>query len=96
MSFVVPNEQNNMHDGSIATGDTWLRQKLEGYRSWAMTHNSVLLLTFDEDDRSDGNHIATVFVGEPIIPGRYSEASIESTPGSGVNHYNILRTIERL
>jgi len=96
VSFVVPNEQNDMHDGSIAAGDTWLRQHLEGYRSWAMTHNSVLLLTFDEDDRGDGNHIATVFVGEPIIPGRYSEASIESTPGSGVDHYNILRTIERL
>ena len=96
VSFVVPNEQNNMHDGSIAAGDTWLRQNLEGYRSWAMTHNSVLLLTFDEDDRNNGNHIPTVFVGEPIIPGRYSEASIESTPGSGVDHYNILRTIERL
>ncbi len=94
VSFVVPNEQNNMHDGSIAEGDAWLRKHLEGYRSWAMTHNSVLLLTFDEDDRDHANHIPTVFVGQPIIPGRYSEKSIEDTPGSGVNHWNILRTIE--
>jgi acid phosphatase len=95
VSFVVPNEQHDMHDGTITAADTWLYNNLEGYRRWAMTHHSVLLLTFDEDDHSASNHITTIFVGQPIIHGAYSEAPIEPSPGAGVNHYNILRTIER-
>ena len=31
ISFVVPNLCNDMHDCSIATGDSWLRAKIDGY-----------------------------------------------------------------
>lgn len=95
VSFVIPNEQHNMHDSTIRAADDWLRANLESYRSWAMSHNNILLLTFDEDAKNTAtNHITTIFVGDPIIPGQYSESSIENTPGSGVDHFNILRTIE--
>src|ERR1051325_9125232 len=79
------NFTNDMHDGTIQQGDTWLQQHLNGYVQWAMTHNSLLIMTFDEDDSSQANRIATVFVGQMVVPGRYSES---------INHFNLLRTLE--
>ncbi|MEO7317737.1 MAG: alkaline phosphatase family protein, partial [Chthoniobacteraceae bacterium] len=63
VSFVVPNEQNDMHDGTIRMGDDWLRANLAAYVKWARTHNSLLIVTFDEDDFSGPNKIPTVFHG---------------------------------
>ena len=74
-----------MHDCSVATGDAWLRAHLAGYASWASTHDSLLILTWDEDDGSQGNQIPTIFIGQMIRPGRY---------GEGVTHYTVLRTVE--
>jgi hypothetical protein len=96
VSIVVPNEQDDMHDGTVAMGDTWLSNNIESYRKWAANNNSILIVTFDEDDSSMANQIATIFNGQNIRPGNYAEASIESVPLLGVNHFNILRTIENL
>jgi hypothetical protein len=85
VSFVIPNLNNDMHDGTIQQGDTWLQQHLNGYVQWAMTHNSLLIMTFDEDDSSQSNRIATFFVGQMVLPGQYSES---------INHFNLLRTLE--
>jgi hypothetical protein len=85
VSFVTPNMCNDMHDCSISTGDTWLRNHLDAYAQWAKTHNSLLIVTFDEDSGSSVNQIFTVFVGQHVKLGNYSEH---------INHYNILRTIE--
>ena len=85
VSFVIPNLCNDMHDCSVATGDSWLRARLGGYVSWAMTHHSLLIVTWDEDDGSAGNQIPTIFVGQVVKPGRYSEL---------INHYSVLATIE--
>ncbi|MFD0275328.1 alkaline phosphatase family protein [Kitasatospora sp. NPDC127111] len=86
VSFVVPDMCNDMHDCSPGTGDTWLRDHLDGYAQWAKTHNSLLIVTFDEDNFSSLNQIATVFVGQPVRPG--------STSAQRIDHYNVLRTIE--
>lgn len=96
VSLVVPNEQNDMHDGTVAMGDTWLSQNIEAYRVWAAAHNSVLIVTWDEDDRSAGNLITTIFNGQHIRPGSYTESSIERSTGLGVDHFNILRTLENI
>ena len=85
VSFVIPNLNNDMHDGTIAAGDTWLRNNLDAYVQWARTHNSLFVLTWDEDDYTAGNQIGTVLVGERVHPGIYSEP---------INHYNLLRTIQ--
>jgi hypothetical protein len=85
VSFVIPNLNNDMHDGTIQQGDSWLQQHLNAYAQWAMTHNSLLIMTFDEDDGSQGNRIATIFVGQMVVPGQYSES---------INHFNLLRTLE--
>jgi phospholipase C len=86
VSFVVPNLCSDMHDCSVSTGDTWLKNHLGAYAAWAKTHNSVLVLTFDEDNNLSGNKIATVFYGQSVLAG--------STSATKYTHYNVLRTIE--
>ncbi|SEQ92660.1 Phosphoesterase family protein [Streptomyces sp. yr375] len=86
VSFVVPNLCNDMHDCSVATGDTWLKNNLGAYATWAKTHNSLLVVTFDEDNRLAGNRIPTVLYGQPVTPG--------STSSTTYNHYDLLRTLE--
>ncbi|MEV6932697.1 alkaline phosphatase family protein [Dactylosporangium sp. NPDC051485] len=85
VAFVTPNMCNDMHDCSVATGDTWLKNNLDAYAQWAKTHNSLLIVTFDEDNRLALNQIFTVFVGAHVTTGTYTEQ---------INHYNVLRTIE--
>jgi acid phosphatase len=77
-----------MHDCSIATGDAWARAHLSGFVAWARTHNSLLVVTFDEDD-NDGavNHIATILVGPMVRPGPDNQR---------VDHYGVLRTVETM
>ncbi|MGW4483622.1 alkaline phosphatase family protein [Amycolatopsis sp. NPDC004368] len=85
VSFVTPNMCSDMHDCSIGTGDTWLKSHLDSYAQWAKTHNSLLIVTFDEDSGTSVNQIYTSFVGAHVKPGSYSES---------INHYTVLRTIE--
>jgi len=57
VAFVIPNLNHDMHNGSptdsIPAGDRWLQQKLDNYYQWAKTHNSLLIVTFDENDDKD-------------------------------------------
>lgn len=88
VSFVVPNLVSDMHDGSVSTGDAWLKANIDAYAQWAKAHNSLLVLTFDEDDYSTGsNLVPTMFVGGGIVAGNYAEP---------INHYSVLATIERM
>jgi phospholipase C len=87
VSFVIPNLVNDMHDGSVATGDAWLKSHLDPYVQWAKTHNSLLIVTFDEDDTRSGNRVTTFFVGPMVKPGSYPER---------ITHHSVLRTIESL
>lgn len=87
ISFVVPNLQDDMHDGTIQQGDTWLKGHIDSYVQWAKTHNSLLIVTWDEDDGSTSNQIPTLFVGPMVKAGQYSE---------NINHYNVLRTLEAI
>ncbi|WUL57077.1 alkaline phosphatase family protein [Streptomyces sp. NBC_00344] len=86
VSFVTPNLCSDMHDCSVGTGDTWLKNNLGAYATWAKTHNSLLVVTFDEDNRLAGNKIPTVLYGQPVTPG--------SSSSTTYNHYSLLRTIE--
>ena len=87
VSFVTPNLDDDMHDGSIARGDTWLYQNLSPYAQWAKANNSLLILTWDEDDNTSRNQIPTVFYGANVKPGTYSEP---------ISHYNVLSTLEQM
>ena len=84
VSFVIPDLDNDMHDGTVAQGDQWLRAHLGNYAKWAVSHNSLLVITTDEDDNSGDNRIATVLSGAHLRTGQYSRRT---------NHYGLLRTI---
>ncbi|QEL15646.1 alkaline phosphatase family protein [Limnoglobus roseus] len=85
VAFVVPNQAHDMHDGTVAQADVWLRDNLGEYADWAVTHNSLLVVTFDEDDSAEGNQIFTVVVGGPVRQGQYE---------GRVDHFGVLRTVE--
>ena len=91
VSVIVPNQVNDMHNGkdpeAIQTGDRWLQEHLAAYVQWAQQHNSLLIVTWDEDNKKENNRIATLFVGPMVQVGRYDQ---------GITHYNVLRTIEDL
>ena len=107
VSFVIPTLDHDMHDPTKAIptavhlGDDWLKKHLEKYRQWAMTNNSLLIVTWDEDSSSykyptwcgpginttpPANRIPTIVVVEHVKPG--------STSAKTYTHYNLLRTIE--
>jgi len=85
VAFVIPNLDNDMHNGTIQQGDAWLQSNLLPYVTWAQSNNSLLIVEFDEDQGTNANHIPTIFVGPMVKPGKYS---------AKINHYNVLRTIE--
>ncbi|MFG2531187.1 alkaline phosphatase family protein [Streptomyces sp. NPDC048516] len=85
VSFVIPDMCNDMHDCGVGSGDTWLSNNLASYARWAKEHNSLLMVTWDEDNYLGSNRIATVFHGAHVAPGSLSGA---------YNHYSLLRTVE--
>src|SRR5207245_245951 len=108
VAFVIPNLIHDMHDGklnsTIYEGDQWLKKNLDGYYGWAKQHNSLLIVTWDENDEFTmrggltdpadksplkRNRIATIFAGAHIRAGDYPE-------GKGVTHVNVLRTLEAM
>src|SRR3989440_10207229 len=85
-SFVTPNLCNDMHDCSIATGDAWLQSwvpKITASPSY-QAGNTVLFVTWDEDNGSGGNQVATIVVSPYTTPGTKS--------GTAFTHYSLLRT----
>jgi len=87
VSFVIPNLNDDMHDGTVQEGDAWLKANLDAYVQWANANNSLLIVTWDEDDSGGDNQIATIICGQMVQPGLYPET---------INHYNTLRTVEDL
>jgi hypothetical protein len=85
VSFVIPNLCHDMHDCPKAQGDAWLKKQFAPYISWATTHNSLFILTFDEDNQTDNNHIATIVAGAKVKPGQYAPK---------LDHYHLLRTLQ--
>lgn len=84
VSFVIPNLDHDMHDGTLAQADQWLQAHLGDYANWSKAHNSLLVITTDEDDDSQNNRIATILTGAHVQPGQYDTRT---------NHYGLLRTL---
>jgi hypothetical protein len=95
VAFVIPDMDHDMHNigtpgdaAAIQRGDKWLKQNLDRYVKWAKLHNSLLIITFDEDDsRTTVNQIPTIFYGAHINAGKYNEH---------ITHYNVLHTLEAM
>ncbi len=83
VSFVIPNLNDDMHDGTVQQGDTWLKANIDSYAQWAKSNNSLLAVVWDEGSSSD--HVPAILVGSGITPG--------STSATAYNHYNMLSTV---
>ncbi len=84
VAFLIPNQNNDMHDGSFESADAWLQTHVAPYVEWAYKHNSLLILTWDEDNGREGNHVVTLLLGPMVKHG---------TNDQRVDHYNVLRTL---
>ena len=56
VAFVTPDAIDDEHDQAADNGtnfnlaaDNWLRKNIGAYAQWAITHNSLLIVTWDED-----------------------------------------------
>ncbi len=89
-SFISPDLCSDTHDCSILTGDQWLEKYVSLIlKSPSFTQKkSLLILTWDEDDGSRDNHIATIFVGNGVKKGYQSAVRYD--------HYSLLHTIEEV
>jgi hypothetical protein len=85
LSYVVPNLNYDMHNGTIAAADKWAQTNLGAYAQWAISNNSLLIVETDEDDYTANNNIPTIIYGADVVPGDYSET---------INDYSLLRTME--
>lgn len=89
-TFVTPNLCHDMHDCDVATGDAWLKgflPKVFSSRTYRAGKTAVFV-TWDEDDHSAGNHIATLVVAPGVKP--------RTRSGVPFDHYSMLRTTEEL
>jgi hypothetical protein len=84
VAFVVPDLNDDMHDGSVATADQWLSTNIGAYAQWASTHHSLLVVVWDEDDSSAANQVPVILYGANVNPGSYSDS---------YNHYDLLGTL---
>ncbi len=85
--WITPNMLDDMHDGTVAQGDTWLSVAVPALlSSAAFTQRSLLFVTWDENDDSPGNQIATLVIARGIPAGFTSQVPY--------THYSLLRTIE--
>ncbi len=84
VAFVIPDQLHDMHDGSFYMADDWLKKHISPYLNWAEKHNSLLILTWDEDNYLGGNRIVTIFAG--AIVKKQKSAQV-------INHYTVLRTL---
>ncbi len=87
VALVVPDVQSDMHDGSVDEGDAWLKANIGPYAQWALAHNSLLIVTWDEDDSLGDNRVATMFIGPMVRRGSSAQR---------INHYGVLRTLEEM
>ena len=87
-AWVTPNLCDDMHDCSIATGDTWLSQNVPTILNSPAftTQNSLLLITWDEDDGTQNNQVPTLVIAKSVPAGFRSSTLY--------NHYSLLATIE--
>lgn len=82
---ISPDLNNDMHDGTVAEGDAWLKEHLSKLVDWCTTHNSIFVVYFDEDEGTNGNRIPVVAVGENVKEGYRQTTKYD--------HYDWTRTI---
>jgi hypothetical protein len=86
-SFVVPNLCHDMHDCSVARGNSWLHWFMRRVLpTSAVRSDGAVVVTFDEDDGTPVNHVATIVVNPRGKRGRRMTGSF--------SHYSLVRAVD--
>lgn len=56
VSLVVPNNMDNIHTGTLAVADAWLKTNIKPYADWAAANDALLIVTTDEDGFTDASN----------------------------------------
>jgi hypothetical protein len=88
-TWITPNLCNDMHDCSIAVGDTWLKKYVTAIlASPAWDASSAIFITFDEGTSSTGGGGRIPLI---VVSPRTRAGTVVS---SAYTHYNLLATVE--
>jgi hypothetical protein len=100
-SFVTPNLIDDMHDGTVQQGDTWLSNNLPVILNSSVytSDHLVVMITWDEGENGTSNNCArnTTDVGCHVATIVVSPTTTAGTKSSTLfNHWSLLRTTEDL
>jgi len=85
--YYTPNIDNDAHDTNLDFAGKYFQNWLNKYMSIPnFTRNTLILVTFDEDEYLEGNHIYAVLLGPYVTPG--------TSEGTTYTHYSITKTME--
>jgi acid phosphatase len=85
---VTPNLNNDMHNGTIAQGDAWLKNNFSKYINWSLAHNSMLVVYFDENDGTKDRNLIPVIAVGANVRNNYKNNTY-------YDHYNWTKTIAK-
>ena len=89
-TFVTPNLIDDMHDGTVADGDSWLSTfvpKVTSSDEYA-AGTSAVFITWDEDDRLGDNQVPTLVIAPSVAPG--------TRVADRLDHYAMLRATQEM
>jgi hypothetical protein len=89
VGFLIPDLDNDAHDGSLSTADAWLEKQLTPVlrsKDFA-TGKLVVIVTADEDDKSSGNTVLTSVLSPAL------SHKVVDTP---LTHYSLTRYIAQV
>jgi hypothetical protein len=88
-TFVTPNLINDMHDGTIADGDNFLKSFVPSVMATPQYQagSTVIFITWDENSGSSGNQVPCIVISP------FTHGVKDATP---YTHYSLLRTTEEL
>jgi len=83
--WFTPNDGHNMHDNSVASGDSWLQSWVPGLLSAMAGKHAALFTTYDEG-----------YASPPLVYSGFSGPSAKQAYKSSVayTHYSLLKLIE--
>ncbi len=88
-TFVTPNLIHDMHDGTIADGDNFLKSYVPALMATPQYRagSTAIFITWDENSGSSGNQVPCIVISP------YTHRVKDPTP---YTHYSLLRTTEQL
>ena len=89
VGFLIPDLENDAHNGSLAAADSWLERQLTPVlKSTDFTSGRlVVVVTADEDDKQSGNAVLT-----SVLTPRLSHKVV----GTPLTHYSLTRFIAQV